>query len=328
MMVNKENRFLAPLIERRLLNKRGSSKETYHVSIDLRGSGISYKPGDCVAVTPENDPELISLIEQKLGTSKFHDLLLKEVNLSRVTGAFLENVCHRSFGHQRDKIEYLQSKDLLGVIEDNAIDLDAFSAHLSPLLPRFYSIAGYDPHQIDLLIRTFSYAHAGRERPGLTSDFVCRRGITHLSIYLHPTKHFCLPENPHTPIIMVGPGTGVAPFRSFLQARAGGPGKNWLFFGERSSQTDFYYESFFHTHPNLKLDCAFSRDQEEKVYVQHKMLEQKTELKAWIEGGAVVYICGDAHLMAKDVQNTLKTILEVDDLKALRKNKQLLLDVY
>ncbi len=327
-MVNKENPFLAPLLDRERLNKQGSSKETYHVSLDIRGSGMVYSPGDCVAVLPENDPELVLLIEEALGTSQFHDFLLKKANLSRVTGRFLDKVCHRSFAHERDKIEYLQGKDLLDIIQDNQLDFSSFLEHLSPLLPRFYSIAGYHPDSIDLLIRTFSYVYAGKERPGVASDFVCRRHVTHLPIYLHPTKHFKLPENPETPIIMIGPGTGVAPFRSFLAARASLPGKNWLFFGERSSSTDFYYESFFKSHPNLKLECAFSRDQAEKVYVQHKMLEQKEELKSWIQEGAIVYICGDAHLMAKDVQNTLKIILEVDDLKALRKNKQLLLDVY
>ena len=328
MMVNKENCFLAPLTERRLLNKAGSSKETYHISLDIQGSGIVYHPGDCVAIIPENDPKLVALIEEKLGTLAFHDFLLKKANLSRVTGRFLEHVCHRTFPHERDKITYLQSKDLLSVIEENEVDFSTFEEYLSPLLPRFYSIASYKMDSIDLLIRTFAYAHAGRERPGLASDFVCRREVTHVPLYLHPTKHFRLPEDPHTPIIMIGPGTGIAPFRAFLQARHGGPGKNWLFFGEQKRESDFYYESFLTTHPNLRLDCAFSRDQEEKIYVQHKMLEQKTELKTWIEEGAIVYICGDAQSMAKDVQNTLREILEVEDLKALRKNKQLLLDVY
>lgn len=322
MIVNKENPFLAPLLERRLLNKAGSSKETYHVTLDIQGSGIVYHPGDCAAVFPENDPHLVSLIEHKLGTPAFRDLLLKKANLSRVTGRFLEHVCHASFSHERDKITYLQSKNLLQVLSDYPVDLEAFPLYLSPLLPRFYSIASYDPHSIDLLIRTFD------EAPGLASDFICKRPLTHVPLYLHPTSHFRLPENSATPIIMIGPGTGVAPFRSFLTARLKSPGKNWLFFGERSRYTDFYYESFFLSHPNLKLTCAFSRDQADKVYVQHKMLEHKLELKAWIEEGALIYLCGDARRMAKDVQNTLKEILEVPDLKALRKNKQLLLDVY
>lgn len=323
--VNKENPFPAPLLERKCLNKSGSSKEVYHVRLDIRGSGLLYQPGDCVAVLPENDPERVALIEKALGTERFHETLLKKVNIDRVPGSFLDTVTDRTFAHPRDRLAYLKERDLLDIVQENAIDLTHFEAHLSRLLPRFYSIASASPDHIDLLIRTFSYQHAGKELPGTASDFICRREIVTLPLYLHPTKHFLLPPSDETPIILIGPGTGVAPFRAFLEKRT--QGKNWLFFGERSREMDFYYEDFFSSHPALRLTTAFSRDQAEKIYVQHRLLEERQEVRAWIDAGAHIYICGDAAHMAKDVQEALKEITQ-SDLKALRRDKRLLLDVY
>jgi sulfite reductase (NADPH) flavoprotein alpha-component len=178
------------------------------------------------------------------------------------------------------------------------------------------------------------------------SHFLCHQAAiesTPIPIYVQPSNHFTLPEDPATPIIMIGPGTGIAPFRAFLQERIASqaPGLNWLFFGERNQATDFYYADFWlelEKQGRLRLDLAFSRDQKEKIYVQHKLLEQKKSIWNWIEKGAMLYVCGDAEEMAKDVEWALKEIVQEEGkmieedarkfLKTMRAEKRYLLDVY
>ncbi|MCH9614430.1 MAG: Sulfite reductase [NADPH] flavoprotein alpha-component [Chlamydiia bacterium] len=330
MIVNRETPYKAKLLERKCLNKKGSSKTTFFITLGLEGRPFAYKPGDCIGVLPENDPGLVAEIIELTGLTDLRESLALKVNLMRVTTRFLENVLGLEL-EKEERLHYLKHLDVLDCVKKHKVKQpELFIESLGSLLPRFYSIASSDPDRIDLLIASFSYPHGEEVRKGVASDFLCHRAKDTALIYPHPTKHFLLPESTDTPIIMVGPGTGVAPYRAFLQERQAG--KNWLFFGERNQETDFYFEDFFKNHPSLRLSAAFSRDQEEKCYVQHKMLEHKEELWEWIKQGAHIYICGDAKQMARDVTRALEEIIQDDDpkafLKTLRREKRLLLDVY
>lgn len=353
---SKSNPFFAEIISRYVLNKTGSSKETYHLSLKIDSTALSYKVGDAIGIFPENDPEEVAQILDLLqldGKTHLFDprtnsewtlehFLLKKTNLNKVSSKL-------SFLLTGKKIEPSEAKthDLLSLLQmypaKKSFELDEFASYVAPMLPRLYSIASSpkkDPNQIDLLVATFDYEFAGRIKKGIGSTFLCRPTTKKVGIYVHPTEKFTLPEEKSKPIVMIGPGTGVAPFRGFLQEREERAPEctNWLFFGERQKNYDFYYADYFCSHKNLKLSTAFSRDQEQKRYVQHEMWEHKKELNAWIQAGAIIYICGDAKQMAKEVTQTLQAIFveeqklsEEDAKKALhlmRKTGQLLLDVY
>ena len=197
------------------------------------------------------------------------------------------------------------------------------------MLPRFYSIASsmhQYPTSVDLLVATFTHPVGDKLVPGVGSHFLTTADLnTPVPLYHQPTKHFLLPS-PETPIIMIGPGTGIAPYRAFLQERiaTSAPGKNWLFFGEQQKSHDFYYQNELETLAKanqLILDTAFSRDQTEKIYVQHRLLEKSQQILNWLEDGAYIYICGDAKRMAKDVLDTLAEITSLERVKELRKQK-------
>jgi sulfite reductase (NADPH) flavoprotein alpha-component len=244
--------------------------------------------------------------------------------------------------------DFIENHDLIDFFEMHppTLPLQELISYFAPLLPRFYSIASsplVSPNKVDLLVATFSYKHGAKKRQGLGSDYLCETASMHttpIHSYLHPTSHFLLPEDPQTPIIMVGPGTGVAPYRAFLQEREmqRATGENWLFFGERNQSHDYFYEVYFESLKKrgfLKLDLAFSRDQKEKIYVQHRLLEKGAQIWKALSSGAYFYVCGDAHQMAKDVTAALSSIIEnhgKEDpktyMKTLRTEKRLLLDVY
>ncbi len=344
----KDRLFLARLKERYVLNKLGSTKQTYHVSLDIKDSGIQHQPGDTLAIMPSNQPDAVANVlsyfdhpsdtpiidprSKKLVT--LHEFITQRVNINRAPKKLLESL--GIDGSFPDLVSCLQE---IGLYKDS---VEKFCTLCAPMLPRFYSIASSmqaSPHSIDLLVSTFTHPVGTREVPGVGSDFLCHQidEKTPIPLYHQATKHFLLPENLHTPIIMVGPGTGVAPYRAFLQEREGGPGKNWLIFGERQKNYDFYYEDFFRemeANGELILDTAFSRDQDKKHYVQHKLMEHKDRLWQWLENGALLYVCGDAKRMAKDVLNVLENIIveNCSDpggyIKNMRKEKRLLLDVY
>lgn len=324
----KASPFLARVKARYPLNKSDSTKKTYHITLDISGSGMVYEPGDSIGVLPSNPPELVDDIIKHAKLPALRDHLTKRVNLSRVTTPFLEAI-GISFDDPKKKAAHLASTDLLDNIKAaSTITEEAFS-HLPPLLPRFYSIASSQKvvgESIDLVVATFTYTHNGHERSGIGSRFLCE--ADEIPIFLHPSTF----RPVSTPMILIGPGTGVAPYRAFLQEH---PGTHWLFFGERNRASDFYYEDFFTTLPDLRISTAFSRDQDRKIYVQDRMLEEGTDLWQWIDNGATIYICGDARHMAKDVTAALHTIAEqhgkVDGkafIKVLRKEKRLRLDVY
>ena len=213
------------------------------------------------------------------------------------------------------------------------------------MMPRFYSVASSPKlfkHEIHLTVASLVYETAGGPRRGVGSHFLGHTAVpfeTSIPIYVQPSNGFTLPADPDASIIMIGPGTGIAPFRAFLQEREalGASGRNWLFFGERNRETDFYYEDYFRSLKNLRLDLAFSRDSAEKVYVQHKLWENRADIWNWLQNGAYLFVCGDADKMAKDVDLTLLRIgqdagLAEEDsrewLKALRKSRHYLQDVY
>ncbi|MCC5831646.1 MAG: hypothetical protein JJU12_01195 [Chlamydiales bacterium] len=320
--------FLARIKERIRLNP-GSEKETYHIVLDLEGSGIEYSVGDCIGIYPQNDPHYVGALVDAFGEPALHDFLLKAANLNRIPKKILG-------GHS----------DLLALARTQKIEPDTLREKLLPLLPRFYSIASSSSRVKNEVHLTVALTKNSPECPtpfGVCSHYLCHRAPLQqpiIPIFHQPSRHFFLPDDSaDAPIIMVGPGTGVAPFRGFMQERT--HARNWLFFGERHEKTDFYYRSFWEelsTQNRLRIDCAFSRDQEEKVYVQHKMLEKSADLWKWINEGAYLFVCGDAARMAKDVDQALQRIVEIegnktpDDAKSyirnLKKEMRYQRDVY
>ena len=360
-MYHRENPFPARLIERILLNKEGSTRKTYHLTLDVTEAHFSYKPGDALAIFPENCPKQVeALLEAigKTGTEEIVDPRLKKrislenflktrIHLNRVSSSLLEKV-GLSKPLQKEKVVPVESYDLIDFFQmcPRGFSFQDLVSDFSPLLPRFYSIASspaVQPNAVDLLVATFSYQQGDKQKAGLSSDYLCHQAPMHTSsirCYLQPTAHFSLPKDPKTPILMIGPGTGIAPYRAFLQEREakGYPGKNWLFFGERNRETDYYYQSYLESLVDknlLSLDLAFSRDSVEKCYVQDRLFQRGEAVWAFLAAGANLYICGNASKMAKQVISTLSLIFTrygkvIGDsyIKQLRKAKRLLLDVY
>ncbi|MCB1117876.1 MAG: sulfite reductase [Chlamydiia bacterium] len=342
---DKATPFIGQMQECTLLNKPESDKKTYHVRLDLTGSNIQYKPGDCIAVIPANDPDEVESLLSYFSHSPSKTFLNPRTRVPMTLRTYLQTCVNLTRVPSKllallgiDK-KFVDLEDCLASIKNYSGSLEAFAATLSPMLPRFYSIASSmqtSPNSVDLLVATFTYDHGGKIRPGVGSHFLCTLAnqSTPIPLYHQPTKHFLLPENPNMPIIMIGPGTGVAPYRAFLQERiaTNSPGKNWLIFGERRSACDFYYHDEFmdlEKSNQLILDTAFSRDQSDKIYVQHRLLEKQEAVRQWIDEGAIIYICGDAKRMAKDVLETLATILgDHAAVRQMRADKRLLLDVY
>ncbi|MCF7806132.1 MAG: sulfite reductase [Simkaniaceae bacterium] len=371
MESDRHNPFISKLLERKLLNLEGSSKKTYHISLACHPE-LTFQPGDSIAVFPHYKKEQITPLLDLLNTNglfsyrgEIHPLsfiLAQKANIDSFTNKLLRAIATHDISHRALIETLLNDKDqskafiqehtvesALNLFEPKFIDVQMIVDSLSPILPRMYSIASSKhqyPNEIHLTVATFSFVKQGKLYAGLGSNFLCHAASidqTPIPFYIHHAEHFRLPKDPHIPIIMIGPGTGIAPYRAFLQERSHfrSTGNHWLFFGDRNRQSDFYYEDFFtdfkKTHL-LKLSLAFSRDQPQKIYVQDRMLEEARELWQWIQNGAHIYICGDAHRMAKDVQETLKQIAQIegglseesalDYLKQLRKSKQLLLDIY
>ena len=365
--------------DRYLLTKHGSTKHTFHVTLDLSSTPLSFNVGDSIAVYPQNDPLLVQhLIEalkasgdeqvcDRSGTpmSLWHFLSFK-ANLARSTSSFLKlfyeyetshdikNSLHRILQQENKPLlkEYLASHDPLDLFKEyQSVDapLQEICAQFGPLLPRFYSVASSLSHckdEVHLTVALFTFTHQEEQRYGVGSHFLCHLASlneTPIPVYVQPAGHFTLPTDGDVPIIMVGPGTGVAPFRAFLQERIaeGAKGKNWLFFGERNRKSDYFYEEEFERFKSdgkLRLDLAFSRDQDAKIYVQHRMEENAKDLWEWLQDGAYFYVCGDAHRMAKDVEHTLQRIVQTQGdmsedeakayVKSLRTQKRYLADVY
>lgn len=339
----KKHSFTASLIERQRLTKSHSSKAVWHLSFEVPDEAFSYETGDSLAVWAENELQELEAICSFFDVSPslvvgekgaLNEYLLKKVDLAKVplklvkmAEASLDESCKEKLRLFCEKHTFRSSLLLpvsafLKHFGTKEILLEQFINGLQPLLPRLYSIASSpkaNPKKVELMVAEVTHRVHDEERCGLCSHFLAKRaslGEPSLKVAVHKADHFRLPKDPNAPLIMIGPGTGVAPFRAFLQeleqARDTMP-LCWLFFGDRNRSSDFLHEEFFLRHEKqgtLHLDLAFSRDLEDKAYVQHKMWQQRVKVASWIAGkGACVYVCGDAQAMAKDVEETLLNIL-------------------
>jgi sulfite reductase (NADPH) flavoprotein alpha-component len=373
---SRKNPFPSKLLARRRLNLEGSEKETLHYEFSLAGSRLQYEVGDSMGVFPQNDPALAEellhalhftgdeKVTNKEGeTFSIREGLLKHFVITQPSKQFVEAMVNKSPGEEDLKAllqperkqeldKYLWGLELIDFLVDRPsihFTPDELVLTLRKLQPRLYSVAsslkGFQD-QVHFIIVTVRYESHGRKRKGVASTYLADRidGGAHVPMFVHVAKGFRLPEDHSIPIIMVGPGTGIAPFRAYLQERkaVGATGKNWLFFGEQRKKSDFFYQDEFEAFQKegvlTRFDAAFSRDQAHKIYVQHRMLENGKGLFAWLEEGAHFYVCGDAARMAKDVDLALHQIIEKEGgktpeaaaeyVEALKKSKRYKRDVY
>jgi sulfite reductase (NADPH) flavoprotein alpha-component len=338
---SRDNPAQAVFLSRRRLNKEGSEKETWHVEFDLSQSGLDYVVGDSFGVFAKNELGLVDQIIAMLGASHIMDVrgkplrevLQSDVSLAPAPDALFELLSFLTGGPLREKARLLAQGedpdgdashlDVLAVMQKFSgvrPHPEAFVEALEPLQPRLYSISSSSkaaPGGLSLTVDAVRYVVGKRKRLGVASSFLAERIAPgeNLPVYVQAAHNFALPSDPNTPIIMVGPGTGVAPFRAFLQERQAieAPGKNWLFFGHQRSTHDFFYADEFDAMKTsgllTRLSLAWSRDRGEKFYVQDRMREVGRELWAWLADGAHVYVCGDAKRMAKDVERALFDIV-------------------
>lgn len=371
----KKNPFPAETIDTLILNGEGSSKETLHLEFSLAGSGLSYEPGDALAVVPVNAPDVVKAIIQaakltgneevevkNVGPKLLADALREDYDITAISRAVLTKLAEAADSailrgllaeDAKDRFkEYVHGREIVDALEDFApkgLSAAALTGIFRKLPPRLYSIASSPlahTDEVHLTVAAVRYETHGRVRKGVCSTYLADlvKSGDSVQVFVQPNKNFRLPADGGTPVIMVGPGTGVAPFRAFVEHRAavGASGKNWLFFGDQHYTYDFLYQlewqDFLKDGVLTRLDVAFSRDQPEKIYVQDRMIARAKELYEWLEEGAHFYVCGDANRMAHDVHEALISIVEnqagisreaaeayVEDLK---KTKRYQRDVY
>src|SRR6201991_2906945 len=338
---SRDNPVPATFVSRRLLNGKGSEKETWHIDFDLPGAGLDYVVGDSFGIFAKNDLGLVDQIIALLGASHtvqvrgktLRDVLIEDVSLSPAPDSLFELLSYLTGGKEREKARAMaQGEDPDG----DAATLDvmavlqkfpkvrphpeAFIEALEPLQPRLYSISSSHnatPGKLSLTVDCVRYVIGKRKRLGLASTFLAERinPGDELKVYVQKAHGFALPEDAKTPIIMIGPGTGVAPFRAFLLDRkaTGATGKNWLVFCHQRSDCDFFYRDELNAMKTsgllTRLSLVWSRDGEKKFYVQDRMREVGREVWTWLAEGAHLYVCGDAKRMAKDVERALVDII-------------------
>jgi sulfite reductase (NADPH) flavoprotein alpha-component len=370
----KKNPFPSPLLNSYDLNKEGSARETYHIELSLKDSGLEYQTGDALGVLSHNPAQVVDEMLPLLpfnvkdvvplpGGSEvpLREALITSYDIRSLNKKLLKGWSERSgspfllalveSGSREEIEEYCWGRELIDLINDHPADFadgEEFVSVLKKLQPRLYSIASSPnahPGEVHLTVAIVRYSSHGRDRGGVCSTYLSDRvGDVCSGVFVHNNKAFRPPEDLSKDIIMVGPGTGIAPFRAFIEERefSKASGRNWLFFGNPCRATDFIYEdeinAWVENGTLTKLDLAFSRDQENKIYVQDRMLEAGAELWDWLKGGGYFYVCGDASRMAKDVDKALQTILKthgglsdeevVDYLKKLKKEKRYARDVY
>ena len=330
----KKNPFPAKLILNTSLNTRGSSKDTRHIGFSLAGSGLTYEVGDALGVFVQNCTEVVDAVIAAHAFDPQADVPLPDGGSAPLREAL---------------IKHYEVRSHYGKVPEPGITLAAFVENLRKLQPRLYSIASSikaHADEVHLCIAAVRYNSDGVPHKGVASTFLADRlplGET-TGIYFHAANHFRLPADLTKPVIMVGPGTGIAPFRAFLEEREAtqAPGKNWLFFGDQKRASDFLYHDqiieWVQKGHLTRLDTAFSRDQAEKIYVQTRMLQAAAELWQWLEEGAQFYVCGDAKRMAKDVDEALHSVIQTaggksaDEAAAyvaqMKKEKRYARDVY
>ncbi|MGV6876650.1 assimilatory sulfite reductase (NADPH) flavoprotein subunit [Pseudochelatococcus sp. B33] len=342
---DKRNLFPARVIDNIVLTGRGSSKETRHVELSLEGSNLGFEPGDALGVMPSNDPQSVDAILAALGIAGSDAVTVKDASITvaealthrfeiaALTPRFIEQWAALSGAdalkrlaepdHASERARFMHDHhviDVMRLFPVRHVSADQFIAALRPLQPRLYSIASSlaaAPGEVHLTVSTVRYTLFGEERTGVASGHLANRGAVDgvLPVYVQANPHFRLPAD-DAPIIMIGAGTGVAPYRAFMQEReaGGAAGRSWLFFGERNFRTDFLYQTEWQAWLKdgvlSRMDVAFSRDvPDARTYVQHRLLEQARDVFAWLEEGAHLYVCGDASRLAPDVHATLRTII-------------------
>ncbi|MFC4994032.1 assimilatory sulfite reductase (NADPH) flavoprotein subunit [Rubritalea tangerina] len=371
----RKNPFPAEVIENLVLNGEGSAKETIHLELDLEGSGLDYEAGDALAVVPVNAADVVEAFLAASGLTGSEQVELKGedkcdlkealtykldiTGLSRAVAKKYFELCKSdelgTLVSDEKKAEFKdwawgrEIVDLLELFPVQKLSAQALVSILRKLPPRLYSIASSPkahPGEVHLTVAAVRYEGHGKQRKGVASTYIADEAKTgeKVQVYVHKNKNFRLPEDTNKPVIMVGPGTGIAPFRAFIEERGEteAKGETWLFFGDQRYTYDFLYQLELQDHLKSgalsKLDVAFSRDQPEKVYVQDKMLAQGEEIYKWLEAGAYFYVCGDAERMAKDVNQALIDIVaqhggkSADDaaayIESLKKEKRYQRDVY
>lgn len=378
---NRNHPYVAEIIRHYPLTFKGSSKDTRHFVLSLGDSGLTYAPGDSLGAFGRNPPYLVEQLLELIGFSPnatvsdpqgnprpLHEVLLRDYTVNRSNRKVIAGLLQRATDPaEKEKLEsllkseealreYVETRDYVDLLQEYPSarfeSPEAFIAQLSPNQPRLYSIAGAlaaHPGEVHLCVAVVRYETHGRARKGLASGFLADHVETFVRtvpIYIQEARSFRLPTDRTRDIIMIGPGTGIAPFRAFVEQRVydGATGRNWLFFGEERRAKDFLYADEWLDYKRkgvlARLDLAFSRDQEQKVYVQHRMLEQAAELWSWLQGGAYIYVCGDARKMARDVHQTLiriaqeQGVMEEEDARdyvettLMKTEKRYLRDVY
>lgn len=372
---SKSHPFPAPLLANVRLNGEGSAKDTRHFAFSLEGSGLSYEAGDALGVRATNCAELVEELVRALGRSgeepvpdrdgketPLREALIHHYEITRIPAPLLKAVAERSGdaellkltapGANGELTKFLWGREIIDLLHTHqAVKFSPteFVALLKKLQPRLYSISSSPkahPGEVHLCVGVVRYDSLGRSRKGVCSTFLAERVPTGgaVPVFVHHNKNFRPPANPDAPMIMVGPGTGIAPFRAFLEERraSGAKGKNWLLFGDQREATDYLFKEEIETMQREgtlhRLDLAFSRDQAEKIYVQNRMTEHAKELYAWLEEGGGFYVCGDAARMAKDVDAALHQVIQTAGGKsaeeatvyvaALKKDKRYQRDVY
>jgi sulfite reductase (NADPH) flavoprotein alpha-component len=371
---NRKNPFATTIRVNRLLTAEKSSKETRHYEFSLEGSGLSYEAGDALNVVPQNCPELVGSIIKAIGCDDDEGVTVngQSMPLSEALRTYFEiklpskDLLQAVASQSADKefndlltagdkaalAKYLWGRDTLDLLlQFPAVTFSAteFIALLKPLQHRAYSISSSGkmyPDSVHLTVASVRYNSYDRDHKGVCSTYMADLvdNKSDVKIFFSPNTSFRVPEDDSLPIIMVGPGTGIAPFRAFLQEREfrKASGKNWLLFGDRNKATDYIYQDEIEAMQErgilTRLDLAFSRDQEEKIYVQDKMCENGEEMFSWLEQGGAFYVCGDANYMAKDVDKALHALIEqhgnktaeqaIEYVDQLKKEKRYVRDVY
>ena len=342
---DKRNPFLATVIDNIPIVGRHSTKETRHVEFDLSGSGLKYEPGDALGLAATNEPRVVEALLEATGLAGDAQISVKgnarvlaeaferDYEITTSTPRFLEHWAKLTGSKELDELRgqdraaersaFLYGHHVVDIVRKfplEGVDPETFVAGLRPLQPRLYSLASSQAivdEEAHLTVAPVRYELHGLPRSGVASAQLAERAEpgTQIPVYVQHNPHFKLPAATDVPVIMIGPGTGVAPFRAFLQEREaqGLEGRSWLFFGERNFKSDFLYQTEFQDWLKqgtlTRLDVAFSRDKAEKVYVQHRLREQAEDVWAWLEEGAHLYVCGDANHMAPDVHQALIEII-------------------
>ncbi len=343
---SRTNPYPAKMVVNRRLSGEESAKDTRHLEVSLKGSGLTFEPGDSMAVYASNDPALVEEVIRAIGangdetvpagkneTASLRQALSRNYSITAPTPKFLKAIVERASAapllkellepaKKHDLHVYLWGMEIIDfLLQHPSVKFPAheFVSLLTKLQPRLYSVANSlraFPDSVHFIVDVIRYESHGRQRKGVASAFLAERcDNSPVPVYPTSAKHFHLPDN-EVDIIMVGPGTGIAPFRAFLQERrtVGARGRNWLFFGSQQQRCDYYYGDEFEQLKSegilTRFDCAFSRDQTHKIYVQTRMAENAAEIWRWLENGAHFYVCGDALRMAKDVDAALRSIVQ------------------